>query len=182
MTIEKLLRKLPLSVQEIDLAMQKALKPSEPDRGKPERKADKSIADAIKDVSDRKKSSISDAVSEHRKAKTMEAAFVAKQQYDMLVRRYNEFMSNYLSDNPQTGQKAYDYISEKGKEWHWGDEVISYKERQEIARSVQMNALLGGSHNHVPPEMKEKYERWKDVSKFNMLLSFWMYDRVSGSS
>jgi len=85
---------------------------------------------------------------------------------------YKEFMKGY---DIQSDSTAYEFEDAEHKEFEWGDEVISYKERKEFVRCVQMNALMQGEHNPVDPQIKERYEFWKYASKFNLTMSFLMY-------
>jgi hypothetical protein len=105
--------------------------------------------------------------------------WLARENYELMTRNYQRFMEGYINGPMQTALKApkYSYVQEKrGKQFGWGDEVISYKERTEFVRKMQMNALIGGSHNYIEPQQKELYEHWKTINKFNMLLSFALYD------
>ena len=99
----------------------------------------------------------------------------------MVSRNYQLFLDSlnepYTSNLPK--QQDF-YNSEQKEKPESGFEVISYKERMQVARNVQMNALLGGGHNYVPPKDMESYKYWAIASKFNQLLSFLMYDRVTG--
>jgi hypothetical protein len=108
-------------------------------------------------------------------------SFIAHQNYVMVSRNYQLFLESLNEPYTSNLPKNVDLYSEsqnKGPEP--GFEVISYKERLQVARNVQMNALLGGGHNYVPPKDMESYKYWTIASKFNQLLSFLMYDRVTG--
>jgi hypothetical protein len=108
--------------------------------------------------------------------------FIARQQYELQTRQYQQFMANYLAESMLPKKAGYDYsFAEEKQQWKWGDELISYKEREQVARVIMMNSLMGGIHNHAHPEVKERYNGWRDGNKFNMLVSFMMYDRASGT-
>jgi len=98
--------------------------------------------------------------------------------------RYNNFMNDYLNSSTDTNGvsnngNTYGSNESKTRVFEWGEEVINYDERKETVRAIQMNAIMGGEHNYASPKMKEKYKFWKFSSKFNQLLSFLMYDRIT---
>jgi len=94
---------------------------------------------------------------------------------------YRQFHADYLKSTTPANS-IYDFYSAaettREREFSWGEEVISYRERKELVRKMQMNALMQGGHNNVDPGAKERYEFWKYTSKFNLLMSFMMYERA----
>ncbi len=92
---------------------------------------------------------------------------------------YRQFHADYLRVTTQA-KSAYEFYSaaesRSERNFSWGEEIINYKERKDLVRSMQMNAFMHGGHNHVDPSSKERYEFWKYASKFNLLMSFHMYD------
>jgi len=93
---------------------------------------------------------------------------------------YMRFFSEYMRSTNQNHSGYNFYSSEETSktQFSWGDEVINYKERKELVRKMQLNKVMQGDHNYVDPQDKEAYEHWKNVSKFNMLMSFHMYANV----
>jgi len=93
---------------------------------------------------------------------------------------YSDFMNQYLSmsQSIKNNYEAYSNSQKTTRTFSWGDEIINYKERKEMVRVVQMNALMQGEHNHIDPDTKERYELWKYASKFNLLMSFMMYEKA----
>jgi hypothetical protein len=108
--------------------------------------------------------------------------WLARENYEFMTRNYQRFMEGYINAPMQTALKApeYSYVQEKKeKQFGWGDELIPYEERVELARKLQMNKLVGGPHNYVEPDKKQLYEYWKLISKFNEQLSFAIHDWVA---
>lgn len=98
--------------------------------------------------------------------------------YERHTAFYRDFLKELLS-TPAVKQYQ-EYSPERTnqkREFKWGEELINYQERKEIARVVQMNYALGGNHNHLDPRQKELYEYWK-LDKFNLSMSFWMFTKV----
>jgi hypothetical protein len=102
--------------------------------------------------------------------------------YDAATRRYQSYMASLPDGSKRSGHSAYDSYSEPQKHTFKAkdSELISFKERKEVARVIQMNLLMGGGHNHVDPKQEELYKWWK-LDKFNLLMSFLMYDRILSS-
>lgn len=121
--------------------------------------------DSIEDV-------VEDTIEPDIKAEIEEAATtdMYAQHTDMYKRFHKEMMKSIY----QQVQTAEYTEEEKADAFSWGDDVISYKERKEIVRKIQMNALLGAGHNHIDPQEKDRYEFWKYASKFNLTMSFLM--------
>jgi hypothetical protein len=102
--------------------------------------------------------------------------------YESATRRYQSYVAGLPDGSKRSGHSAYDSYSEpKNHAFKAKDsELISFKERKEVARVIQMNLLMGGGHNHVDPKQEELYKWWK-LDKFNLLMSFLMYDRILSS-
>ncbi|MEM4267495.1 MAG: hypothetical protein QXK37_01555 [Candidatus Woesearchaeota archaeon] len=104
-----------------------------------------------------------------------------RENYERTLKSHMNFLLAYLREGASTRVADYEYISQDGrKASNIGEELISYDERKEVVRTIQMNALMQGNHNYVSPHLKELYEHWKNINKFNMLLSFMMYERITG--
>jgi len=98
--------------------------------------------------------------------------------YERHTQLYKEAMKSY--EGPRLSETAYSYSTEekKQKDFDWGAEIMTYKERREYVRKVQMNALMGGRHNHIDPEEERNYAYWKWARKENEQMSFQLYDGV----
>jgi hypothetical protein len=91
---------------------------------------------------------------------------------------YKQFFAGHMSHDTSSTNYA-EVMDDMPKLSMRSDiDAISYKERKDYVRTIQMNALMGGTHNAVDPKIKEAYEMWKLASKFNQLMSFMMYDSV----
>ena len=101
-----------------------------------------------------------------------------KDAYARHTENYRKFHSEYIKSMASTGEYKSYTAESTSKVVSWVEEAISYKERKELVRTIQMNALMGGAHNPVDTSLKEAYEHWKMCSKFNELMSFMMYDLV----
>jgi len=140
------------------------------------------ISDGLEDAelqdTDQLTHDISEAISKLQEAASWQS--VADQDYNRHTQVFKDFVSNYVENNGfvDTTKQPYEY--QEGQSGSTGntEELISYKEKVEVARAIQMNALMHGNHNYVSPEAKERYEHWKNLSKFNTLLSHLMYDRA----
>jgi hypothetical protein len=91
---------------------------------------------------------------------------------------YKQFFAGHISRDTSAVNYA-EVMDDVPKNSMGSDvEAISYKERKDFVRTIQMNALMGAMHNAVDPQIKEAYEMWKYASKFNQLMSFMMYEKV----
>ena len=110
-------------------------------------------------------------------------------QYQKMLDSYKRFLDEYLGNNANSVFKAnYDYAANDSskKEFQWGDDVVNNLEMFDVARKIMMNAAMGGAglsaasagNNTVSHYQREDYEMWKTMSKFNMLLSFLLYEKV----
>jgi hypothetical protein len=91
---------------------------------------------------------------------------------------YKQFFAGHISHDTSSVNYA-EVMDDLPKMSVVGDiDAISYKERKDYVRTIQMNALMGAMHNAVDPKMKDAYEMWKYASKFNQLMSFMMYETV----
>jgi len=107
--------------------------------------------------------------------------FLAQQSYLMQSRNYQLFLKSLDEAYTTNVTQKFAFENYDGKKEAGGFEVISFKERVEVARKIHMNALLGAGHNHVQPKDMDAYRYWTMASKFNQMLSFIMYDRaISG--
>jgi len=143
-----------------------------PPKKLPEKPAKKSVTEEIKKTIDEK----------FKKTKVKEIRPIHKLQHDNDYERhtqlYKESMKSY--DKPSLPKASYSYITQEKNErnFDWGKEVMNYKERREYVRKVQMNALMGGRHNHVNPDEERNYKFWKWARKENYQMSFQMHDGV----
>ncbi|MBT4823875.1 hypothetical protein HN695_00730 [Candidatus Woesearchaeota archaeon] len=94
-------------------------------------------------------------------------------QYQKLLDQYKRFLDNYLKEATSTFNPTYDYQQEncKEREFEWGQEVATYSEIKDTIRKIKMNLLLGGWHNAVSPDEKDRYKFWKYCSKFNKVMA-----------
>ena len=104
-------------------------------------------------------------------------------EYNRLLESYQKFHNEYMnSQNNAYNEKQYSNVysteEKKEREFEWGSELINFKERKDLMKSIQMNALMGGAHNYVDPSVKELYKYWKISSAFNQQMSFLMYDTL----
>ncbi|MBI5392336.1 hypothetical protein HZA96_00570 [Candidatus Woesearchaeota archaeon] len=110
------------------------------------------------------------------------------EQYQKMLADYQKFLSEYLNNSASSiFAPKYDYQQETGKkkEFKWGNEVVSNLEMFDVARKIMTNAAMGSGlvaaytgNNTVNHHEREDYEMWKNSSKFNMLLSFLLYEKV----
>jgi len=112
------------------------------------------------------------------------------EQYQKQLEQYQRFLAEYLKDSNNVLKQGYNPYEDKDndkkeREFKWGQEVVTYFEIKDIARRIQMNALLSGNtngavggHNHVGWQEAEDYKFWKYCSKFNELMSFIFYDNI----
>lgn len=99
---------------------------------------------------------------------------------------YKRFLDEYLRGeayNPIISMYSYSASNEEKPVFKWGDEVIDYHKRIEVVRKLQMNSMMcndlsGAGPNHVDPQDRQDYEMWKYMSKFNLSMSFLMYESV----
>lgn len=96
--------------------------------------------------------------------------------YSQHTSTYNKFMTKYLQAEKSIAQKSNIGSIEKKKRFRQGDDIISYKERKEVIRKMMLNKMLNAELNIIDTDTKTQYENWKMGSKFNLLLSFIMYD------
>lgn len=95
------------------------------------------------------------------------------QDYLHQLEKYRQFLDNYLKESSNASRVMYSYsaFDTKKKGFEWGQEVAGYSEIKETVRKIKMNILLGGWHNDVSPDDKERYKFWKYVSKFNKVMA-----------
>jgi hypothetical protein len=105
---------------------------------------------------------------------------VMQAEYNKLLESYQKFHNEYMnSQNDAYKENLYSSEEKKERKFEHGEELINYKERLDLAKSIQMNSLMGGAHNYVDPSLKELYKFWKVQSAFNRQLSFMMYDTLT---
>jgi len=95
-------------------------------------------------------------------------------QYQQLIDQYKRFLEAYLKEDGNAVVKGYDYSmadDKKDREFIWGQEVATYHEIKDSIRKIKMNLLLGGWHNGVSPDEKDRYKFWKYCSKFNKVMA-----------
>ena len=105
---------------------------------------------------------------------------MAIKDYNRHTDLYKKFHGDYLKSTTMSivtdHYQSYESEENDTRTFEWGEDIINYKERKDLVRNIQMNALMGGEHNFVDPSMKQLYEFWKYASKFNMMMSFLLYD------
>lgn len=100
--------------------------------------------------------------------------------YQKQVEQYKRFLEEYLKE-AKGSMADYGYAAEEAKSsrnFEWGQEIINHSKIRDLARRMQMNAVLGGNHNQVTSEERNDYEFWKYASKFNLMMSFILYDTI----
>ena len=110
-------------------------------------------------------------VKDHPNSRYDELAQIS--QYQRLLDQYKKFLNNYLKEATGAFNPGDNYQQEstQEREFEWGQEVASYTEIKDTVRKIKMNLLLGGWHNAVSPDEKERYKFWKYVSKFNKVMA-----------
>ncbi|MFH1439605.1 MAG: hypothetical protein ABIG89_03500 [Candidatus Woesearchaeota archaeon] len=100
-------------------------------------------------------------------------AVIHFQQYQQLLNQYKQLLESYLKSNSNVFKAGYNYNSDDkhGREFQWGQEVTDYHEIKNTVRKIKMNLLLGGWHNAVSQDEKDRYKFWKYVSKFNKVMA-----------
>jgi len=137
----------------------------------------KKIIEAIDDVaederwtSDKKRHKISGSYS----------SIIFQQQYQQALDQYRKFLDAYLreyngvSENKDGVILEYDDSARKEKlrgTFKWGEEVMTHAEVRDIVLRKRMNWMLGGEHNYVSPDEKERYKFWKMCNKFNYIMA-----------
>jgi len=111
------------------------------------------------------------------------------EQYQKILADYQRFLNEYLNSNANSvfvSKYGYQQDTEKKKEFHWGNEVVSNLEMFDVARRIMMNAAMGSGliaaytgNNSVNHHEREDFEMWKNASKFNLLLSFLLYEKAT---
>jgi len=95
-------------------------------------------------------------------------------QYQQLLDQYKKFLDTYLKDSNNAVKASYAYSSQEDnreRNFEWGQEVVTYSEIKESVRKIKMNLLMGGWHNGVSQDEKDRYKFWKYVSKFNKVMA-----------
>jgi hypothetical protein len=99
---------------------------------------------------------------------------IAAKQYQQMLDQYKKFLDVYLKDDNNVAKASYAYSNKEDdgqRNFEWGQEVVTYAEIKESVRKIKMNILMGGWHNDVSPDEKERYKMWKNVSKFNKVMA-----------
>jgi hypothetical protein len=122
-----------------------------------------------------KKDGLKSRIEKAIKEKANKLALAIEETYKKLSESYKAFHREYMKENRAQAYDRYIPEEQKEKDFKWGDEVISYEERKEVARKIQMNAMMGGGHNHIDPRKKEDYEFAK-LDKFFLMQSFMRYE------
>ncbi|MBT4540494.1 hypothetical protein HOC35_03195 [Candidatus Woesearchaeota archaeon] len=106
------------------------------------------------------------------------------QQYQQQLAQYTKFLNAYLKGYEQREGtngvaivREYDDAFERTdvivpkRDFEAGQEVMTNSEIRDIVRRKRMNWAMGGEHNHVSPDEKERYKMWKICNKFNYIMA-----------
>ncbi|MBT4823566.1 hypothetical protein HN695_06035 [Candidatus Woesearchaeota archaeon] len=104
-------------------------------------------------------------------------------QYAKLMLQYQRFLDAYLKDykpgDANSGVEMPEYtdafartdVVVPKRNFGVGQDVMTHSEIRDIVRRKRMNWAMGGEHNYVSPDEKDRYKMWKMCSKFNYIMS-----------